>query len=141
MQKNSYKIKGCRYHRERELPKCLKGIHLSICRRHNPTVDSVEDTKWRMQNGGRLQRVKYHNFTKNFLVWKFCRAQFERHSFSICGNCAFPQNFHTRKLGEIRIFYAVLLTKQSTNTQYFNSILAANFHQLQGLHLSCLGYQ
>ena len=25
----------------------------------------------------------------------------------LCGNCAFPQNFHTRKLGEITIFYAV----------------------------------
>ena len=23
------------------------------------------------------------------------------------GNCAFPQNFHTRKLGEITVFYAV----------------------------------
>ena len=25
----------------------------------------------------------------------------------ICGNCAFPQNFPTRKLGEITVFYAV----------------------------------
>ena len=25
----------------------------------------------------------------------------------LCRNCAFPQNFHTRKLGEITIFYAV----------------------------------
>ena len=24
-----------------------------------------------------------------------------------CGNCTFPQNFYTRKLGEITIFYAV----------------------------------
>ena len=24
-----------------------------------------------------------------------------------CGNCAFPQNFHTRKLAEITVFYAV----------------------------------
>ena len=23
-----------------------------------------------------------------------------------CGNCAFPQSFHTRKLGEITVFYA-----------------------------------
>ena len=41
----------------------------------------------------------------NFLVWKFCgKAQFS-HSFGrlrqkLCGNGAFPQNFHTRKLGE-----------------------------------------
>ena len=25
----------------------------------------------------------------------------------LCENCAFPQNFHIRKLGEIRAFYAV----------------------------------
>ena len=25
----------------------------------------------------------------------------------LCGNCAFPQNFHTTKLGEITVFYAV----------------------------------
>ena len=25
----------------------------------------------------------------------------------LCGNCAFPQNFYTRKLGEITVFYAV----------------------------------
>ena len=29
------------------------------------------------------------------MVWKFC------------GNCAFPQNVHTMKLGEITVFYAV----------------------------------
>ena len=41
----------------------------------------------------------------------------ERHSFRIVygnrpklsGNCAFPQNFHTMKLGEILVFYAVIL--------------------------------
>ena len=25
----------------------------------------------------------------------------------LCGNCAFPQNFHTRKLGELTALYAV----------------------------------
>ena len=25
----------------------------------------------------------------------------------LCANCAFPQNFHTRKLGELTAFYAV----------------------------------
>ena len=39
-------------------------------------------------------------------MWKFCgKAQFP-HIFGR-GNCAFPQNFHPRKLGEIMIFYAV----------------------------------
>ena len=26
----------------------------------------------------------------------------------LCGNCSFPQNFHTRKLGEIKVFFVVL---------------------------------
>ena len=45
-------------------------------------------------------------------MWKFSgKAQFP-HSFGRCpklyGNCAFPQNSHTRKLGKITVFYAVL---------------------------------
>ena len=32
----------------------------------------------------------------DFLVWK------------LCGNCTFPQNFHTRKSGEITVFFAVI---------------------------------
>ena len=48
--------------------------------------------------------VKNTVISPNFLVWRFCgKAQFS-HSFGryrpkLCGNCAFPQNFHTRKLG------------------------------------------
>ena len=40
----------------------------------------------------------------NFLVWKFCGKAQIPHS---CGNCAFPQNFHTRKSGEITVFFAM----------------------------------
>ena len=36
----------------------------------------------------------------NFLVWKFC------------GNCAFPRNFLTRKLGKIMVFYTVICISQ-----------------------------
>ena len=41
----------------------------------------------------------------DFLVWKFygkaqCRPK-------LCGNCAFPQIFHTRKPGEITVFFVV----------------------------------
>ena len=44
----------------------------------------------------------------NFLVWKFCgKSQFPQ--FSLRGNCAFPENFRTRKLGEITIFHAVVV--------------------------------
>ena len=31
----------------------------------------------------------------------------------LCGNCAFPQNFHTKKVGEITVFYVVF--KDATN--------------------------
>ena len=33
--------------------------------------------------------------------------QFRANRSKLCGNCAFPQNFHTRKLGEIKVFFAV----------------------------------
>ena len=38
----------------------------------------------------------------------------------LCGNCVFPQNFHTKKLGEITVFYAVKL--------YGNCAFQQNFH-------------
>ena len=41
------------------------------------------------------------NFVKTQL------ALFHANSPIHCGNCAFPQNFHTRKLGEITLFHAV----------------------------------
>ena len=37
----------------------------------------------------------------------------------LCGNCVFPQNFHTKKLGEITVFYAV----------YFCEILLLNLQR------------
>ena len=50
----------------------------------------------------------------NFLVWKFCgKAQFPNSFGKLCRNCAFPQNFHTRKLGEITVFSAVLVWAQT----------------------------
>ena len=35
-------------------------------------------------------------------------AEFWANRPKLCGNCAFPKNFHTRKLGEITVFYAAL---------------------------------
>ena len=29
----------------------------------------------------------------------------------LCGNCVFPQNIHTRKLGEMMVFYAVFMQR------------------------------
>ena len=40
-------------------------------------------------------------------MWKSCgQAQFPNCP-KLCGNCYFPQNFRTTKLGEISVFYAV----------------------------------
>ena len=39
--------------------------------------------------------AKNTTISPNFLVWKFC------------GKAQFPQNFHTWKLGEISVFFAV----------------------------------
>ena len=54
----------------------------------------------------------------NFRVWKFCRSTQFPHSFGwIARNyaeTAFPQNFHTRKLGEITVFFAVHLGNDIT---------------------------
>ena len=42
------------------------------------------------------------------ILWKgTISAQFWAIPPKLYGNCAFPQNFHTRKLGEITVFYAV----------------------------------
>ena len=50
----------------------------------------------------------------NFLVWTFSgKTDFENRP-KLCGNCAFPQNVHTRKLGEITVFFAVLHTVRVT---------------------------
>ena len=34
-------------------------------------------------------------------------------------NCTFPQNFNTRKLGEITVFYAVIITGQMLIAKLF----------------------
>ena len=63
----------------------------------------------------------------NFLVWKFCGNTQFPHSFGriafqqnfrancpkLCGNCPFPQNFHTRKLGGITVFFEEHTKKQN----------------------------
>ena len=78
----------------------------------------------------------------NFLVWKFCgKGQFP-HSFGqfarkfcgkairpkLCGNCAFPQNFHTRKLGEIAVFFAVIVAGLDLQSVIGKRILLRCFH-------------
>ena len=49
--------------------------------------------------------AKNNVISPDFLVWKFCRKTIRP---KLCGNCAFPQSFHTRKSDEITIFFPVL---------------------------------
>ena len=56
-------------------------------------------------------RVKYRNitlFAGAEILWKgTVSVQFRAICPKLCGNCAFPQNFNPRKLGEILVFYVV----------------------------------
>ena len=47
---------------------------------------------------------------------------FRANRLKLCGNCAFPKNFHTRKLGEITIFYAVWITSCVTKFPFCRDI-------------------
>ena len=70
----------------------------------------------------------------HLICW--CGDFVQRHSFRIasgdwpklCGSCAFLQDFHTRKLGEIKVFYAV-----SNN---FRHVLGV-FSILVGFQVTC----
>ena len=46
----------------------------------------------------------------------------------LCGDCAFPQNFHTRKLDKIMVFYAV--TRSSWNITFACLFYNRNFEEL-----------
>ena len=59
-----------------------------------------------------ISTAKNTVISPDFLMWKFCGKAQLPHSFGqfairpkLCGNCAFPQNFHTRKLSEITVFF------------------------------------
>ena len=64
-------------------------------------------------------RIHIRNFrilhSVNYFV-QDCRSiqNFVNHP-KLCGNCAFQPNFHTRKLGEILVFYAVVLHSPNKN--------------------------
>ena len=50
----------------------------------------------------------------------------------LCGNCTFPQNSHTRKLGEIRVFYVVIRTISSKlkSLNAYNFFRVTNFFEI-----------
>ena len=54
------------------------------------------------------RNAKITKISPNFLVWKRSeKAHFWANRPKLCGNCEFPQNIHTKKLGEIRLFDAM----------------------------------
>ena len=62
---------------------------------------------------GRLTSCRVLHKVPKFHPVSWGRNRVETHSFrmirsELCGSCKFPQTFHTRKLGEISVFYAAL---------------------------------
>ena len=50
-----------------------------------------------------------------------CLSVFHYFHSKLCRNFAFPKNFHTRKLGEITVFYAVI---SNVSQKVFSMIMA-----------------
>ena len=42
-------------------------------------------------------------------------AEFRGICLKLCGNCALPQNFHLKKLGEITVFYVVFALERASD--------------------------
>ena len=67
----------------------------------------------------KLSQRTIPKFHLNFWCGIFVGAHsFRRVSIrsKLCGNCTFPQNFHTRNLGEITVFYAAFAISQTFST-------------------------
>ena len=67
---------------------------------------------WKCISNSFLPTTKNAVISPDFLVWKFCgKAQLPHSLGRIARNYAetvpFPQNFHIRKSGEIKVFFAV----------------------------------
>ena len=62
--------------------------------------------------------AKNIEISPNFLVWKFLgkavSAEFWAVRAKLWGNCVFPQTFHTRKLGQISVYYAIPVFSEVT---------------------------
>ena len=58
-----------------------------------------------------FQTIAYKSLGKfeSLFLHKISELFFRANGPSLCGNCAFPQNFHTIKLGKITVFYAVYI--------------------------------
>ena len=60
------------------------------------------------------QCKKYRNFTW-FPSVEILRKGTVSNRPKLCGNCVFPQNFDTRKTGEVTVFFAVRYSNQFSN--------------------------
>ena len=75
-------------------------------------------------------------------MWKGAASKkFRANRPNLCGNCAFPQNFRTRKLGEITVFYAefqkifILFFKSSRPEVFCKKVILKKFAKFTGKHL------
>ena len=63
--------------------------------------------EWNANNS--IHFAKCQIFTGMEILWKDSVSEvFRSIRQKTCGSCAFPQNFHTRKLGENLVFYALI---------------------------------
>ena len=68
-------------------------------------------------------------------------AEFLKNCPKLCGNCVFSQNFHTRKLGEITAYYAVLDQLFSLEYSLFSSdIIVESFKNVNNKQYFNLSY-
>ena len=68
----------------------------------------------------------YIHTSENFIVNFGQITEFRENHRKLCGNCAFPQIFHTRKLGEITVFDAVPARINMLSSGVFRAL--RNFH-------------
>ena len=62
---------------------------------------------WQKNSKNSVMTYTGWNAVIYFIFW--CGNFLEKHNFcTVSGNCAFPQNYHTRKLGEITVFFTAL---------------------------------
>ena len=60
------------------------------------------------QNSPQINRVAYKLTVMKVSLYNFTKLMQQNKYFSDVGNFAFPQNFHTRKLDQIPVLYAVI---------------------------------
>ena len=78
---------------------------------------------------------KYCLLLCNFEViyWQSSRQKYLETQGILCAkylNCPFPQNFHTRKLGEVKVFYAVIAFNIDVFYETMEGLIDGKFQQM-----------